>query len=133
MARSIEENIKIILDALSKESREKGINASSTGDQLAGATNLTAGEINDAVTLLVESGLAEWIRTLGSAPYTFRAVTITPRGKYEHERAESIPSQTPESITMPIRPPVPIGSPYGFQDEDWEAVSGSKANLGKFV
>lgn len=76
MAKSIEKNINIILDLLAKESREKGINASSTGDQLAGATNLTAGEINDAVALLVESGLAEWLRTLGTAPYTFNTVTV---------------------------------------------------------
>jgi len=131
MDTRIKNNIYTILDVLAKESREKGISASLTGDQLLNTTPLISSEINDAVTLLVQAGLAEWIRIPGTAPYTFSAVKITPRGKYEYERTESIISQSPASRTMTILPPTPIGSPYGFEDEDWEAVSESKANLNR--
>jgi hypothetical protein len=51
------------------------------GDPIAEATGLPAGDINDAVTLLVESGAAKWLPGTGSHPWQFALVAITPRGR----------------------------------------------------
>lgn len=131
MAKSIQENAAIILESLATFPRDSFGRAEVSGDQLAGRTNLTAYEINDAVSLLVNSGYAEWIQTLGTAPYEFHSVSITPLGRYEFERLQD---QTKKEATIAevIRPPVPIGSPYGFHDEDWETVSRRKADFNNF-
>ncbi len=73
---------------------------------------------------------------------------ITSRGRYERQRLQSteedrlpVPPGPPTASTAPafattetasmvsiIRPPVPVGSPFGFIDEDWEAVAGRKSD-----
>jgi len=108
---------------------------------LGAQSGLSPERINDAVALLVDSGYAEWIRTFGTAPYDFNSVMITSRGRYENQRAalepESLPVsdrpsesgsvvERPDSIHTGVLPPSPIGSPYGFTDEDWETVSERK-------
>lgn len=130
MAKSIQENAAIILESLAKFPRDSFGRSEVDGNQLAARTNLIPMEINDAVTLLVSSGYAEWIQTLGTAPYNFHSVSITPLGRYEYERLQD---QTKKEtvIAEVIRPPVPIGSPYGFHDEDWEIVSLRKADQNK--
>ncbi len=127
MAESIKEHAAKILKSLADLPRDRSGRADVSGDRLAGITNLLATQINDAVSLLVDSGYAEWIQTLGTAPYIFRSVSVTPLGRYEYERMKE--KIIPESATAVIgRPPVPIGSPYGFHDEDWETISRQKAN-----
>jgi len=54
-----------------------------TGEELSRETSLSPEDINDAVTILSESGNVEWIRTLGTAPYAFRDVKLTARGRYD--------------------------------------------------
>lgn len=101
-------------------------------------TGLPPHEINDAIALLERSGYAEWRRYIGTAPYTFGHVWITPIGRYEAERAsgvlaEPLPlssNQAPAQGASPRQvslPPTPIGSPYGFQDQDWEVIAVRKA------
>lgn len=102
------------------------------GATIAAGTGLTPSEINDAVTILVENGYAEWLRFLGTHPYAFGNVLITPRGRYEYERAQAVaaPSAPAQEVRVggPVitPPPTPIGSPYGFGDEDWEIVAERK-------
>lgn len=104
------------------------------GAAVAEGTGLTPQQINDAVTILVENGYAEWLRFLGTRPYAFGNVEITARGRYEYERAqaqaaadEMLPAHRSGSgAPMITRPQVPIGSPYGFGDEDWELVAERK-------
>ena len=86
MAKSIKENATIILECLATSPRDSVGHADVNGDQIAGKTNLTAVEINDAVSILVNSGYAEWLQTMGTAPYIFHSVSITPIGRYEFER-----------------------------------------------
>ncbi len=128
MTKSIRENAAIILETLATSPRDSFGGAEVSGDQLAERTSLSAFEINDAVSLLVNSGYAEWIQTLGTAPYEFHSVSITPLGRYEFERSQDLAEKKTTTVEV-IRPPVPIGSPYGFQDEDWEAVSRRKADF----
>ena len=111
-------------------------NAQFDGPTIAGGTGLEPREINDAVTILVENNYIEWQRFLGTAPWAFGYVEITPRGRYEFERgrdarrpAAPAPAGvvSDPGILMHITPPPqPIGSPYGFEDEDWEIVSERK-------
>ena len=114
------------------------------GPELCTRSDLDSGRINDAVTLLVDAGHADWVQSLGTAPYDFGHVTITPRGRYESQRlaqssqhGTSLPvvadfpaeALDPENTPLPdavVLPPVPVGSPYGFTDEDWETVSEHK-------
>jgi len=65
----------------------------------------------------------ELYRYLGTAPFVFGEVILLPRGKYEYERMtekKAVPQTTEAKI---FRPPAPVGSPYGFNDEDWEFVA----------
>jgi hypothetical protein len=113
-------------------------------NDVARLAGLAPNRVNDAVARLVDSGYAEWIKTMGTAPYDFKEVSITSRGRYEHQRSVSRVDQTaarseggrvtlqvpswndPNSVREVSLPPAPIGSPYGFTDEDWEAVSERK-------
>lgn len=110
------------------------------------ATRLSEIQINNAVELLHESGLVEWYKILAPLPFRFNSVLITARGKYEFERRESMEkalltfegtsssttnhrslADPAEILSRSVRPPVPVGSPYGFKDTDWEIVARRKA------
>lgn len=99
-------------------------------EKLREITSLTPAEINDAVMILNESGLVEILQAMGSAPYLFIGVQITPRGKYEYQ--SSLKEKESTSVTKIISPtlqraPTPVGSPYGFTDIDWEILSERKS------
>ena len=108
------------------------------GPTLAAQLSLNPQDVNDAVTILVENNFAEWQQWFGTAPYDFGSVSSTSRGKYEYERSPvptlTSPAQarTDATVSSPsatlTRPPAPVGSPYGFQEEDWEVVVERKAS-----
>jgi hypothetical protein len=128
MPGTIEENATSILSLLAELPRSQGEYAAITGRELAERTNLSPDEINDAITILVESGLADWLQTLGTGPFDFNEVWITPRGRYEVERIASEPVRSEELSWEITRPPSPVGSPFGFTDIDWEIVAERKFN-----
>jgi hypothetical protein len=132
MANSIDENITSILSLLvsHQELPDASIRDGLSGEELRRATSLSPEQINVAVALMKEAGLVDWYRTLGTAPYDFNRVMITPRGMYEYER-QTRAVGSPQQDMSTLRPPAPIGSPYGFSDEDWETVSESKAKSGE--
>lgn len=141
MPPTVAENAGVILATMYAGEPEQEF----SGQDLITATGLEPHQINDAVTILVENGYAEWMRFLGTAPFDFGYVSITPRGRVEYERvtaparasatnvprASSVPEPTtsppsrPASAAVPLISPllVPVGSPYGFVDEDWEIVT----------
>ncbi len=141
METQIDRDARVVLDALALAPRD----ASVVANVLRRHTGLEPVRLNDAVALLVDSGYAEWIQETGTAPFDFAEVTITSRGRYEHQRLKALRSkgeslgaarevdvaQSPGEITgdesVPARPPSPVGSPYGFTDEDWELVAERKA------
>lgn len=132
MAETIKENAGIILTALYEESQTSDT-PEIEGDKIRELTQLEPQQINDAVEILNDNGYVEWQQFLGTAPFNFGYVEITPRGKAEYERAleeskrgQNIP-KTPD-ISSPI---TPVGSPYGFLDNDWELVIEKKAEAGK--
>ncbi|MGA2261263.1 MAG: hypothetical protein ABSH28_07500 [Acidobacteriota bacterium] len=121
-------------------------------NDVARLSGLPPDRVNDAVALLVEAGHAEWNQTFGTAPYDFNDVMITSRGRYEQQRIAAATKQSesthPKSTVgqradpgfpeeggvqtvASILPPAPIGSPYGFTDEDWETVSERKGQAGR--
>ncbi len=126
---SVQEDASKILRTLFEQPREEGGFADFSGSDLTEETNLSPDEINDAVTILVESDQAEWLQTLGTGPYDFNSVWITPRGRYEFEREiEQANNEEPKRRGIGRKPPSPIGSPYGFTDHDWEFVADRKNN-----
>jgi hypothetical protein len=135
METEIDRDARSILALLAAKPRDEFVPA----PEIAAEANLTADRVNDAVALLVESGLAEWIQVMGTAPFDFGDAYITSRGRYEQQRraattstVEKQPSPTKADApsdstpTGPALPPTPVGSPYGFTDEDWETVSRHK-------
>ena len=123
----IANNASILLGALAKYPRPEGGNAELSGSELAEATGFSPDEINDAVTILVEYGLVEWLQTSGTGPYDFYVVWITARGRYEYERDTIQPGdEVTEEVVQIIKPPSPVGSPFGFTDYDWEIVAERK-------
>ena len=85
MATKIQDNMKTILEMLAAKPRDVGGYAWIGGKEVQEATKLIPAEINDAVNLLAEQGMVEAYRSLGTAPFDFYMVSITPRGRYEHE------------------------------------------------
>lgn len=128
MASSIAENATRILDVLATQPRPEGGSAWVSGSTIQEITGLSAEDINDAVAILVNSSLAEWLQTMGSAPFDFRDVWITPRGRFELETAHASEQVEERSTIDSIVAPLPVGSPYGFMDQDWEIVSERKSN-----
>jgi hypothetical protein len=133
METQIDRDAARILAALAKAQRDELISAA----DLASRTGVSPERINDAVALLVDSGYAEWIKVMGTAPFDFSDVIISSRGRYEHQRLEAenekaaAPVQAIRESTgtsVLARPPAPVGSPYGFTDEDWEVVAEQKTS-----
>jgi len=127
MGSTIEENSFAILRALAGLEADSLGHAYIDGASLRTQTELEPAEINNAVEILVESGLAEWLRHFHTAPYSFGQVTITPRGRYELEQAAKEPAH-PTMEPEALRRPAPVGSPYGFSDEDWEFVMAERSH-----
>jgi hypothetical protein len=141
----IERDAMTILEVLSAAPRDVYVDRV----EIAKTSDLPPHRVNDAMALLVDAGKAEWIQTFGTAPFDFNSAMITSRGRYERQRLQAaldglrkaIVSTTPAASTAPsvvsteslsmdfgIRPPVPVGSPFGFTDEDWETVSARKSD-----
>jgi len=140
MSTEIERNQDTILQYLYQKDAELGVEAWVEGDDLGKATSLKPSQINDAVKLLHDAGLIDWLMALGTAPYHFYSVKISARGKYEIQRRDSlkraIPATEPISLekienylaAIQSKPRIPVGSPYGFTYFEWEKVASRKAN-----
>jgi len=128
MAKTVQENAGIVLDALYVESSNASSQFDIDGQRIQALTKLTPQEINDAVSILFGAGYVDWLQELGTHPFDFACVWITPRGKVEYERKKKETEQVSSTAKTTIYEPLtPIGSPYGFQDEDWEIVTEKKS------
>lgn len=125
---SIEDNAFLVLSTMANLPRDEVEKFNFGGHQISDLTNLAPDEINDAVAILADSGLVEQLVTLGCAPYDFFSVTITARGRYEYERIKEQKEIADNKGNQTIKKPtLPIGSPYGFTDYDWETVADRKS------
>ena len=135
MGRSIDENVQLVLRVLAEKPRDADGYSWISGQELQDSTKLSPAEINDAVTILGESGMVELMRYLGTAPFVFGEVSITSRGRYELERMPSgkdvrqatTDIETSSRYPVVVRPPIPVGSPFGFTDLDWEMVADARS------
>jgi len=119
MEKSIDQITKDVLLILSKMKRDEG--ARMSGHQLQIASGFRPRELNDAVAILEAAGLVDVRRGIANAPYQFETLSLTARGLYESDRLATGAAQRIS------HPPSPVGSPYGFQDIDWEIVAQRKA------
>jgi len=116
---SIENDASLILTCLYPH----GTNEYFDGNEVAKETSLSPAQINDAIEILESNGyvqLRKWMRT---TPYRFGNVSITSHGRYAVEKAKKEPEQVPETTPAIRRNLEPVGSPYGFLDEDWEYIT----------
>ena len=128
MAKTVEENAAIVLEALYNEAPKVSDQFSINGEKVQELTGLSPQEINDSVSILIDAAYVEWLQELGTHPYDFSCVWITPRGKLEYESAKKEYEQGPNAPkAMIYEPMTPVGSPYGFNDEDWETVAENKS------
>ena len=91
-------------------------------------SGLTSRDINDAVDYLESIGAIEVFKYMGTAPFDFGNVELKSRGRYIYNEiiAEREANETKNqelSTSLPARPLNPIGSPYGFTEDDWDIVA----------
>jgi hypothetical protein len=98
------------------------------GETIREITSLSPERINDAVEILENNGYIESRKVLGMHPYLFMHIEATPRGRMEWERiVESSRASEKEVHEEEIKSyPTPVGSPYGFDDQDWASVKVDK-------
>jgi len=106
------------------------------GTELSEKSRLSPDRLNDAVNVLEDNGYVETMKFLDTAPYAFGQVELTSRGRVEAERIGSEPSvpgagQSPSSAVA--QSPIPVGSPYGFKDEDWEQVEHEHGDTSRMI
>jgi hypothetical protein len=93
------------------------------GRRLQEELGISPERINDAVSLLEINGYADVMKFLGTAPFDFGLISATPLGRLEYQRAVLASDEAAPDQQAPLpRSPVPVGSPYGFNEEDWEYV-----------
>lgn len=130
---TIEEDASRIIESLVGTPRDDLGRATMNGDQIHEATGLEPPQINDAISVLEESGYLELLNFMGTAPYMFGEATLTARGRVEYERAareieEQVIGQIPIARSL-----LPVGSPFGFKDEDWEFLAERKSHSDRLL
>lgn len=86
-------------------------------------------DVNDAMDYLSSLGAVRLIKTFGTAPFAFSTALFQSRGRYiyhqikEREGQEEVRLTRDNNGRLPPRPVNPVGSPYGFTDQDWEEVA----------
>jgi hypothetical protein len=128
MTNTIEENSFKILQALAQLPRG---NYSLTGPELNKLVDLSPDEINDASKILYKSGHIIWLRWMGTGPYLFGNINITPKGRNYLEQTHKINTEHNNKSNILNKYLDPVGSPYGFIDSDWKIVSTRKADRNK--
>ena len=123
----LEGNMQKVLAAMVEKSEHQNF----SGGLLQELTGLTSQEINDAIDLLSENDAVEVLRFLGTAPYHFGVVSVTARGRYLYHESQNPVIQPGHDRLGLSRPLNPVGSPFGFNEEDWETVAIRKADTAK--
>ena len=144
------EDIDLILEFLMR-GYQKDAEKMFTGEELQQALDIGPERLNPVIDQLSNTGLIKIYKYGGTFPYRFGQVKILSRGIYELERRKSykkaISDLKPVNFDTQIKvsdfktlmksllglkelkPPTPVGSPYGFTDNDWELVSSRKSDL----
>lgn len=97
-------------------------------------TELNEEAINDAIDYLESLGAIEVLKFLGTHPYNFGEVILKSRGRFIYnetkEKVKPEKCDVPETrqVMMMSSPVNPVGSPYGFTENDWATVEERKEN-----
>jgi len=93
----VDEDIEVVLDCIYRVDEKAGGGTRISGEVISRDTGLEQHRINDAVELLSQGGLIKMHTAIGTYPYNFHSVSITPKGKREfqkvaapHERQEPV-------------------------------------------
>lgn len=113
----IEENALRTLQVLVDERENDG----ATDESLLQKTALNERDLRDAVEYLEDQGGVEVLRELGNPLFAF--VRLLSRGTYLYHELSRIKQGAAMPVTSVITPYNPVGSPFGFTDEDWETVA----------
>jgi hypothetical protein len=127
MLNPIERNAFALLKIMVDSTRDQYPN-----DFLQQQTGLSPRDIDDAISYLEDLGAIQAIKALGTAPYHFLTVFFMPRGSYlYHEIKKKLEEENnrKEMIALPTRPFYPIGSPYGFNEDDYNTVAFRKRDI----
>jgi hypothetical protein len=128
-----------ILKLLDQVRRQEDVDNKVDGRFFQQILDLSVPDINDAFWLLKDAGFVDSIQYLETADFDFTQVWITPLGRYEAERlsgfeadpiklgVRATPQPSPSTPSVSL-PPTPIGSPYGFKDEDWELIAAQRSH-----
>ena len=73
MANTIADNAAMLLATLHSGEQDQAWE----GKELVRHTNLSAPEVNNAISILESKGYVEWVKFLGTAPFEFGFVSIT--------------------------------------------------------
>lgn len=71
MAKTVEENAGIFLEALYDESSKISSQFEIDQNKIQELTELNPQEINDAVSILLDTGYVEWLQEFGTDPFDF--------------------------------------------------------------
>ena len=99
MSTQIELDADRILQAIAEAPRDLYVEAPA----LALKTELEPARLNDAAAHLVDQGWAEWLQTMGTDPYDFGEISITPRGRLEFQRIQAslaLPTESRGNASM---------------------------------
>ena len=120
MAKTVQENAGVILEALYSESSNVSSQFEIDGERIQKLIKINPQEINDAVSILFDAGYIDWLQELGTHPFDFSCVWITPRGKVEYERmnkeTEQVSSTAKTITTTKLECALPA---YGQSTECW--------------
>lgn len=120
----IEQNAFILLNLMIEDGQEQY-----STEWFQDKGNLTPQDINDAMSYLSDIGAVRLLRTFGTAPFKFAIAILQSRGRFiyneikDREIKKETKLEQQNNGKLPSRPFNPIGSPYGFTDQDWEEVS----------
>lgn len=120
----IEENVSHLL-ALMAESGQTGF----SGQWLQERSGLDPRAVSGAVEYLGDLGAVRVIRSRSSGPFSFRDVSLQPRGRFLYQAIQAQRTEAAGSAVerfLPERLRNPIASPYGFTVDDWATVASRK-------
>lgn len=144
----VNEDLKKLMLTLLDYETKMGRDNYAEGSVLSKMSALSPEELSDAVDLLESNGFLSVQRYLGTHPYTFGEIAFTARGRASAKdlknqlAAQSVQAKmVAEKYTRDQTEEAPIaklnlfptGSPFGFNDDDWDTVKLRRDEINKLI
>ena len=103
MSTEVEKDVEVVMKCIYAIDEKAGGGVRISGGMINRDTGLPHSRINDAVELLSQSGFVEMHTAIGTYPYRFHSVSITPKGKLNLQKAtatheKQIPVGDPKTV-----------------------------------